>query len=128
MTTTLTNGCCRLMGERGSGSRSNCSAISPRLVVVVVAIAFSGSGREGSPTELAYGKRGDGATPYLATLSHSAVLALELNPVKELPDIHPDTDFRPGQNYCPSPEHNMQIFLSYVDAYFGKTPGSRKEP
>src|SRR5271168_2315801 len=72
MTMTLLSGCSRLTWQRGSGSRSNCSAISPRLVVVVVAIARSGSGREGSSTELAYGKGGDGATPYLATLSHSA--------------------------------------------------------
>src|ERR1700730_14285567 len=53
---TLLSGCSRLTWQRGSGSRSKCSAISPRLVMVVVAIAFSGSDREGSPTEVAYGK------------------------------------------------------------------------
>ncbi len=42
--------------------------------------------------------------------------------VQDFTEIHPDTDIRPGQSYCPSPEHNAQVFLKRVDDFFGDTP------
>src|SRR5207247_4830234 len=46
----------------------------------------------------------------------------KVNPTEELPDIHPDTSFRPNQKQDASPELNTRIFLQQVERHFGKAP------
>jgi hypothetical protein len=58
----------------------------------------------------------------LMLLNSEGKLITKLNPIKELTDIHPDTDQRPGQRFAPTAENNTRVFLKRVDDYFGKTP------
>ena len=46
----------------------------------------------------------------------------KLSVTKDLLDIHPDTDVRPGQHVDPSPERNVRTFMDHIEEHFGKAP------